>query len=227
MEKKFSIQESLLFGWEILKNNFWFIFWLEMIMLGLNMTPNVADYLFKGRTGMEVSLLATSAIFFVLQLIANLGMIKIFIGLHDKKEGRNIADLLLGVNYFFKYVLAGIVYGLIVLAGFILLIIPGIIWSIKYQFFVYFILDKNMSPMEALRMSAKITDGHKMDLFLFSCAAMVVNLIGFLALGIGLVVTIPVTSIALIYIFRKLSADMAAEAQNVPDAPQAQPEIQP
>lgn len=227
MEKKFSIQESLLFGWEILKNNFWFIFWLEIIMLGLNAVPNVADYLFKGKTGMETPLLAIAAIFFVLQLIANLGMIKIFIGLHDKKESRNIADLLSGVNYFFKYVLAAIVYGLIVLAGFILLIVPGIIWSIKYQFFIYFILDKNMAPMEALRMSAKITDGQKMDLFLFSCAAMVVNLIGFLALGIGLVATIPMTSMAVVHIFRKLSADMKAGTQNVPEAVQSRPEIQP
>jgi uncharacterized membrane protein len=216
MEKKFLIQDVLSASWELLKNNFWFIVGLQAIIFAIGIFPEVMNWLFTNNSAMETVLLAVGIIFFILQLIANIGMVRIFLDLHDKKENIQVTDLLSGVNYFFEYVLAAIVYNVIVFIGFLLFIIPGIIWSIKYQFFTYLIVDKRMSPMQALKESARITQGQKMDLFLFSCVAIVLNLAGALALGVGLLITMPLTSLALAHIFRKLSAEPNIEVQNIP-----------
>ena len=54
---------------------------------------------------------------------------------------------------------------LIVLGGFFLLIIPGIIWSLKYGLSVYAVMDRNLSARQSIRFSGKITKGHKGKLF--------------------------------------------------------------
>ena len=93
---------------------------------------------------------------------------------------------------------------MIVLSGIILLIIPGIIWSVKYSFVGYFIVDKGLGPIEALKESSLITNGAKQDLFLFWSLISVVNFLGVLAFFIGLFVTIPITVVAIGFVYRKL-----------------------
>lgn len=221
MEKKFSIEKAISESWEIIKNNLGFILSLQVIVLIINVFPQAADYIYKDVSSMEVPLLAISVTFFILQLITSIGIIKIYLSLHDKKEEKDVMVLFSGVNYLFRYILASVVYGLIVFGGFLLLIVPGIIWSIKYQFFAYFIIDKDMKPMEALQASARITEGQKMNLFLFGCVLILVNFAGLLALGVGLLVTIPLTSMAVVYVYRKLLTDGEVVAPIVPEIVQS------
>lgn len=54
---------------------------------------------------------------------------------------------------------------LIVLVGVVLFIIPGIIWGLKYSLSMVAILDKRLSPVEAVRFSGKITSGYIGKLF--------------------------------------------------------------
>jgi uncharacterized membrane protein len=205
MEKKFSIEESVRFSWEMLKNNFWLIISLQAIIILVGIFPDIMDYIFNSNPDMGLALLAIAILAYILQLVMGIGMIKILLGLYENIKPKSVMELFSATNYFVRYLLASMVYGLIVIGGFLLLIVPGIIWSIKYQFFAYFIVDKNMSPMDALKASARITNGQKGQLLLFSCAMLLLNIAGFLALGIGILVTVPLTSIAIVYVFRKLS----------------------
>ena len=51
-----------------------------------------------------------------------------------------------------------------------------------------------------------ITEGAKGNLFVFGIALFVVNVLGMLALGLGLFVTIPMAMIAKAFIYRRLSS---------------------
>jgi len=133
------------------------------------------------------------------------GFLKVTLRFCDQEKGR-LSDLFSQYRLFFKYFLAYILYGLIVLGGIILFIIPGIIWAIKFQFFPYLIIDKKLGPIEALKQSAAITQGVKWQLWVFSLATGVVNIIGALLLIVGLFVTIPVTMLATAFVYRKLLA---------------------
>ncbi len=56
-------------------------------------------------------------------------------------------------------------YYAIMFGGMMLLIIPGVIWSIKYGFNLYLVMERGLLPRESLRVSAEITKGHKGKLF--------------------------------------------------------------
>jgi uncharacterized membrane protein len=111
------------------------------------------------------------------------------------------AELIVG---FLNYLLTAVLVALIIAAGFVLLIVPGVIWILKYGFATFLAADRGLHPVEALRESARLTHGMKSQLLPFGLALIGVNLLGAIALGIGLLFTIPVTLIAAAFVLRRL-----------------------
>jgi len=120
---------------------------------------------------------------------------------------------------FFTYLLASILVGLIVAAGFVLLIVPGIIWGLKFGFAGFLVVDRKLDPIEALRESNRLTMGAKWQLLAFALLVFGINLVGAIALGIGLLVTIPTTVIGAAYVFRQLQARATARVEPAPQRP--------
>jgi uncharacterized membrane protein len=114
---------------------------------------------------------------------------------------------------FFSYLLTSILCGLIVAGGLVLLIVPGVIWGLKYGYSGFLVIDRKVDPIEALRESGQLTQGAKGKLFEFAALVFCVNLLGAIALGVGLFVTIPTTLIAAAFVFRKLQARAALRLQ--------------
>ncbi len=85
-----------------------------------------------------------------LSMVIQMGLIRIALKLHDNEKGE-FADLFSCFPLFFKYLFGSILYVLIAIGGMILLVIPGFIWAIKFSFFSYFIVDKGLGPIEALK----------------------------------------------------------------------------
>ena len=54
---------------------------------------------------------------------------------------------------------------LITIGGTFLLVIPGVIWGVKYGLCGFAVMDKALSAREAIRFSGKITQGYKGKLF--------------------------------------------------------------
>ena len=107
----------------------------------------------------------------------------------------------------FKWIVAYIVFSLIVIAGLILLVVPGVIWTIKYGFFSFFIIDReDIGPIEALKESSRITQESKGNLFLFGLIAYGVIVLGVICLFIGLFWAVPTVFVALTFVYRKLIA---------------------
>ena len=100
----------------------------------------------------------------------------------------------------------GILYLLIVAGGFLLLIFPGIIWSIKFSYCYYFVIDKGLGPVEALRASSRTTMGVKWHLFGFGILCGMINALGFLCLIVGAFATFPTVMVASALVYRQLSA---------------------
>lgn len=139
-----------------------------------------------------------------MQMITSIGVIVISLKIVDKKKPE-FSDIYSHYKLLLNYFLGSLLYGVVTLAGFILLIVPGIIWGIKYQYTTYLIVDKKMSPMEAFKKSGQITNGVKLKLFWLGLAFIGVTLLGVLALGIGLIIAWPIISLAGAYVYRKLS----------------------
>jgi len=199
--QKFSKSEAIRFGWNTMKSNLGFFIGLLIVVGLISYGPTIIAELLKEDAPI-LSIIITIASW-VLELIIGMGLIKIALRFCDNEKGK-FADLFSCYPLFFKYLFGSILYGLIVLVGIILLIIPGIIWGIKFQFFSYFIIDKGCGPIEALKRSSVITRGAKWNLFLFGLLLVVINLLGALCLLIGLFATIPTTMVASAFVYRKL-----------------------
>lgn len=75
----------------------------------------------------------------------------------------------------------------------------------------------------SLREAAADTQGVKWRLLGFGLLCLGVNLVGAIAIGVGLLVTIPTTLVAAAYVFRRLQARAVARAQSAPSFPATSP----
>ncbi len=199
--QKFSIGEAIEFGWNITKNNLGFFIVLLIIAGLILIIPGTLSQLTRHNApGLSIIFSIGS---FVLQIIIGMGLIRIALKFHDTEKAE-FSDLFCCLHLFFKYLIGSILYGLIVSVGTILLIIPGIIWAIKFYFFSYLIVDKGLGPIEALKRSSAITDGVKWDLFLLGLLLFGINLIGAIPFFLGWFITIPIIMVATAFVYRRL-----------------------
>lgn len=199
--QSFSTNGAFKFGWDTMKQHFWFFVLLLLILLAVDLFPDIA---FGGlRRLIPASEYIINFVSWVLNLVVQMGFIKITLKFCDDEKG-DFGDLFSCTSMLLNYAIGSILYMLIVIGGFVLLIVPGIIWSIKFQFFGYFIVDKQLGPIEALKESSQITTGVKSRLFGFDALMGAINILGFLCLVLGLFATIPMTAVAAAFVYRSL-----------------------
>jgi len=75
-------------------------------------------------------------------------------------------------------------------------IIPGIIWALKYVFFGFAIVDKGIGPIDALKLSANLTNGIKWDLLILIIFIVILLVLGTLSI-IGIFLTLPLAFLML------------------------------
>lgn len=199
--EKFSIKEAFSKGWEVFKKNYLILIAVTAINLVITGAPNA--WVEKTNS----SMFPFDIIVWIIAAFLQIGIITITLKLIDGKEAK-IEDLWTNARLIWRYLSVMILYGFIVFIGLILLIVPGIIWAVKYQFAEYLVVDKNMDPMTALRESGKITEGIKLRLILFGFAMVGLMILGAIALGVGIFIAIPVTWIAYAYVYRNLTKQL-------------------
>ena len=79
--------------------------------------------------------------------------------------------------------------------------------SLKTNFFTYFIVDKDMGSIDALRESLTRTTGLEFELFTIYSILALLNLIGALLFGIGLLFTIPYSWMVISIIYTRYLSD--------------------
>jgi len=201
--KTFSIKEAFGEGWRWWKQHKKVITIATIIMLAVS---SISD----GKEGSGFSIIAF--IFFIASLFIDMGYWKILLKTAHG-EMPKVRDLIDHTRFIWKYLGVSILMFLIVGVGLILLIIPGVYFALKYSFSLVIMLDKDTSIKEAFKESARITEGVKWKLLALVGVIILANLVGVLALVVGLVVSIPVSALAFIAVYKKLSKP---EAEVVP-----------
>jgi hypothetical protein len=197
----FSKAEALRFGWETLKAHLVFLTGLMLLILGLNALPELGRW--QTLEAAPVLALVWTLCGYLIQMATQMGLVRISLRLVDGQHPR-YGDLFGDLPTFGRYLAGNLLFLLITLGGLLLLVIPGIIWSIKYQFAPFLIVDRNLGIKEAFKESAGTTSGVKKEVFLFFLLVLGINLLGLLAMGIGLFITLPATMIAYSFVYRKL-----------------------
>lgn len=201
----FSINEALKVGWQKAWKNVWL--WVGvMITTGvINMLlGRVGDSTTGDSTGLVISLAG-----FIVQVIIEIGILTIALRLLDNQPVK-YTDLFLQYHLLGQFLIAVIIISIAVGVGLILFIIPGIYIGLRLSQACFIIVDQKLSGIEAIKKSWAITKGHTLKLFLLVIVMVVINIIGALVLFIGLLVTLPTTTMAMAYVYRRLVSGAAA-----------------
>jgi hypothetical protein len=102
------------------------------------------------------------------------------------------------------YLLALALYCVAVGLGFALLIVPGIYLAIRYCLFAQIITDKSVGALAALRNAAVLARGNWLQLGALFLIALFLNVAGAAILGFGLVISFPVSLLAIAGFYRSL-----------------------
>ncbi len=201
-QKVFSTREAISFGWDKVNDHLGFFIpatiCLIILVLGLDFFANkIKDIMPLVETLLQIA--ST-----IVNVIVTLGFIKLSLSVYDGVKP-SVSIIFSQTKYFFRYFFASVLYGLIVLGGMLLLVIPGIIWAIRFRYFGYAIVAKDMKIIESLKESRRLTKGLTWKLFVFSLALFGINLLGLIPAGVGLLVTIPISIIAVGYVWRKIN----------------------
>ena len=185
---------------------------------------NAAKSQIKGNIGtlfiaMLLMAVITSVASFVSWLIAPAFVISfamIYLKLIDgqKPQVGNIFD---GFSIFGKAFWLSIITSFFIMLWSLLLIVPGIMKTYAYMMAPYILAENpELKAREALNESKRITDGHKMNLFVLHLSFIGWGLLGIVTMGIAFIYVIPYIEATTANAYKKLKAEnkqIAADSQ--------------
>lgn len=198
-EKGFSIREAISFGWEEMKKNFIFFMAFLILLLSVQMVTRWLfvrpDFDLITQIGMIIGLIVSTLVGFAVRKVAL-----------DAANNQTLSlnNLRQVLPRYLNYFLLQVITSILVFAGFLILIIPGIIWSLQFSMAPYLVIEKDMNPIEALKESSRMTKGRKWRLFVLGLTLALINLAGLLVFIVGIFSTLPTSMVAEAYIYNKL-----------------------
>lgn len=200
VKSEINIKKIFIISWSTFKANAKSLLFIMLVYVGIR----IFQALLQGMADENSVTKALLAIFFaIINIIIGIGVVQVFLKISRGVKVKT-REIIGDRRYFWRFVGGSLLYGLIVLLGYLLLIIPGIIWQYKYGLFSYLIIDKDMGPMQALKESGRLMYGYKWKLFLMQLFMIAVIIAGLLLLGVGVLVSFIIISLMSVYFYRIL-----------------------
>ena len=120
-------------------------------------------------------------------------------------ETVQVGDVFAGFNLAFLHLtIAGLVKWLFTSLGFMLCILPGIYLGVGYVFALPLVIDKKMEFWPAMEVSRLVVHRHWWSTFGLVIVLALVALAGFLVCLVGALVSVPLASASLMYVYEDL-----------------------
>ena len=199
-----TVGDALSYAWAKFQQHAGALILIALIIAAVNLVGSILGFVVDN----FFARLLLQLIFFVVGQIVTIGVINAALMVTRGEvptPGKAFSTERLG-----PFILASILYGIIVIVGFILCIIPGIIAAFMLGFYGFYILDRNLEPTAALSASFNLVKDNFGIVFLVVLVAILLNFVGALLCGIGLLVTAPICWIMYGYAYRKLNNEPVA-----------------
>lgn len=194
-----SLTEALQQGWRATSHYLGFYVTLVLLIVLFNLIPSVVDGIFTDANWFSP---VVRGIFIILIALVSLGMVRTTLQSVDRKEP-SLPELF-KAHLFGRYVITAILYLIVFVGGLVLFIAPGIYWGLRYQFATYLVAEDHYTVAQAFEESARMVEGHEWDLFAYWLVMFLLNLVGLLFFGLGIVITLPITLVGYSYIYKQL-----------------------
>ena len=231
MNTSFSISETLSTAWAIAKKNAWIVMGFTAVQFVVMFVFTTIMAFFLSQTSATGTIIENVSIQLVDTFIA-VAMYQVFFKLLDDEGEIEFPDFvpnfLKAINFLLVKLIMGAIAVVIisVLAGLyfmntpdidtsnplswkmlpilVLIIIPIFSMTIRLFFVLCFIVDQESGSTEAISQSWTITRGNFWALFSLFLVILGINILGALALFVGLLFTIPFSSLILMVAYRQM-----------------------
>lgn len=187
----------------------WRLFWPNILPMGLfALVVVVVNSVLTWITPADAGFFVASVFWLVQLLVTQLITIG-WIGLAlDIVDGKPVSAerIMSRFNVVVPFLIASLLFSIGLYVGLLLLIVPGIVFALIFYFYSYSIVDTGEgNPIAALQHSARLTRGHRVQLFGLFVLLVLINIIGVLALVVGVLITMGISLLAVAYVYRQLS----------------------
>jgi hypothetical protein len=203
-------------SWELLKAHFWPIIGISLlVMVAMGAINQIVGLV----TGPEMRVMVmrrrfspgTVSIFFGASIVTAPAYAVLMGGLFRyylkliRGQRAEIGDAFSGFTIAFgQLALVGLVKAILSLVGYLFCILPGIYLSVAWIFAVPLVIDRRMEFWEAMKLSRKVVSRHWFLLFGFVLVLALIDVCGLLVCCIGLLVSIPLSWVALMYAYEDM-----------------------
>lgn len=218
MKTNISISELYGRGWRTFKAKWPHALSAIIILIGIQSIFSYFGYQYDPETSVESGSILVTIVGMAVSIIFSIGVTDYFLSL-SRGEDASIEQLYKAVTVkkFFSYLFAAILFGAMIVAGMILFIIPGIIVMMVFYPYYYFVVDKDVDAIESLRMARDVTKGNRWKIFFLVLTLIALNLLGLLILLVGLLVTIPLSMLIGVELYRALIGEVPTQDDESPE----------
>lgn len=185
------IQDYFRQGWELFKPNMGIFIGFSLVYMLIHLLLNFIPYI-GTVVGWIISTPLAAGYYF-----ATFGLLN--------KEQVEFNIFFKGLSMLMPLFLAGLLTGIFTAVGYILFILPGIYLTVAYLFTTPMIVDKNMEFWQAMETSRRLITKRWFSVFLLFLALLLLNLLGVIALFVGLLFTVPLTFCILSCAYRDIT----------------------
>lgn len=240
MDKTLSVSEILTDAWELAKKNIWVLLGFTAVQFAfILIVTAILTGLFGGASGAGV--LIQNIILSLFDAFFTVAFYQVFFKLIDEDTNPEFPDfipnLVKAVNFLIVKLIIGLVLVFIIaiissvyfynkpeidtsnpfswdlLPIFTLIAIPFVFLTIRLCFVVCFIVDQESGSSESISQSWAITKGHFWFITLLFLVMLGINILGAMALFVGLLFSVPFSSLILIIAYRHLVNNYADEEE--------------
>jgi len=127
-----------------------------------------------------------------------------------------LSDIFGGGRYFVPMLITLVIVQFGTTVGMMLCFIPGIILALGLGLAVPLVVERDMAPVDAIKESWRLTDGHKLNLFVFWLLAFVLSIAGMMACCVGILPVMAIIAVGQMQIYDRLMGQEVPPAQQGP-----------
>jgi len=150
--------------------------------------------------GLAVGTAVPQILSFVFSTWISIGMLRLSLAAARQKPV-TAALLFSGGDALWPMIGSSLIVAFLVLCGLITLIVPGIVLAFALSNTTWLVADKRAGAYESVLLSQRTTRGKRAQLFALGLGCGLVLLLGFLSLGVGLLVAYPVAWLAMAHAY--------------------------
>ncbi len=196
-------------AWKIMKDNFLDVLLIVVILFAIQMPLNS----FNEESGYFSPFLGgVYYIFFYAPLKYGVALAFLHIVRGNKFSPEPILSIF-KKNYI-NILLASILTDFIIGIGIVLLIVPGIIFAVRFAFVPYLTTEKGLDAVTAIKTSWEMTRPHAWTIFFMGLLCIPIVLGGILVLGVGVVVSVMWIGVAFAFVYHEVNQKQGNQPEN-------------